>query len=720
LYSDYLLLETGLPAYRVGLFPIGILQGPVLKGCGFIMIYSDLLLSEKGLAHSEMPQLPYIIYGGDYNPEQWSPETWLEDARLMQEAGVNLVSLAIFSWAFLEPQPGQYEFGWLDTVMDLLDQHGIKVNLATATASPPPWLAKFYPESLPVTREGVILWPGGRQQYCPSSPVYREAAARLVRRIAERYRHHPALAMWHINNEYGCHVAECYCDQSALAFRDWLKQRYKTIDGLNNAWGTAFWSQRYFNWDEINPPRAAPTYSNPTQQLDFKRFSSDALLECFELERQILKEITPDIPVTTNFLPFLKPVDCWKWARREDVIALDSYPDPSDKHSIIEAAMSYDLVRSVGEGKPWVIMEQVTSQVNWRSQNTLKRPGQMRLLSYQAVARGANGLMFFQWRASRAGAEKYHGAMLPHIGTTNSRVWQEVTTLGAELSRLERLILTHTKAQVGILFDWESWWALELDSKPSSDLKMVEQLKTYYEALFKHNVTVDFVLPNADLTPYRLVLAPNLYLVRESDAENLGRYVENGGRLVMSFFSGIVNENDHIYLGGYGEPFRKMLGLQVQEFDPYKPGQTNRLRVSETQVYNCDLWSDIIRLEGAEALALYECDFYKGQPALTRYKFGQGASYYLGTRPERACMDWLLEKVCREAGITPALDVPAGVEVVSRQHNGTSFQFLLNHNQASVEIKLGEPALDILSEVTHTQSLTLEGYGVAILTTTGK
>ncbi|MBN9391860.1 MAG: beta-galactosidase [Chloroflexi bacterium] len=688
------------------------------------MIYPDLNVSEKPQSETKRPFLPDIIYGGDYNPEQWSPETWEEDARLMQEAGVNMVSLAIFSWALLEPKPGQYDFGWLDTILDLLNKHGIKVNLATATASPPPWLAKLHPESLPVTKEGVIWWPGGRQQYCPSSPAYRDGAANLVRLIAERYQNHPALAMWHINNEYGCHVAECFCDQSARSFREWLKRRYGSIEALNGAWATAFWSQHYSEWDEINPPRSAPTYANPTQQLDFKRFSSDALLECFLMERQILKEITPDVPVTTNFLGFLKPVNYWQWSKNEDVIALDSYPDPTDEHSIMEAAMTYDLNRSMAAGKPWVIMEQVTSQVNWRPQNVLKRPGQMRLLSYQAVGRGANGIMFFQWRQSRAGAEKYHGAMVPHIGTTNSRVWREVTALGAELNSLSKIKDSSHKNEVAIVFDWESWWALELDSKPSADIKMMDQLKSYYETLFKQNVNIDFVRPDSDLTPYKVVLLPNLYMVSEENARNIESYVAGGGHVVMSFFSGIVNENEHIYLGGYGAPFRKMLGLQVQEFDPYRPGQTNRLCLdqdtdnpeAEGWLFDCNLWSDLIHLEGAETLARYEQDFYKTQPALTRHHFGKGVAYYLGTHAEPAFMDWLLAKVTREAGVTPAPNVPGGVEVTTRRNEDAAYRFFLNHNSHSIEIKLDTPARDVLTNTLYIESFILEGYGVAILT----
>jgi beta-galactosidase len=345
-------------------------------------------------------KVPHVIYGGDYNPEQWAEEVWDEDVRLMREAGVNLVSLGIFSWAKLEPRPGEYDFGWLDRIIGLLYENGVMVNFATATASPPPWLAKLHPESLPVTQNGVVLHPGARQHYCTSSAAYKERAAELVRRTTNRYKDHPALAMWHVNNEYGCHVAECYCDASAQHFREWLRARYGDLDILNEAWGTAFWSQRYGEWGEILPPRSAPTFANPTQQLDFRRFSSDALLELHEMEKEILREATPDVPITTNFMGFFKPVDYWKWAAREDLVADDSYPDPSDPEAHVGAAMSRDLMRSLGGGAPWVLMEQTTVRVNWRNRNVPKRPNEMRLWSYGAVARGAEGIMFFQWRQS--------------------------------------------------------------------------------------------------------------------------------------------------------------------------------------------------------------------------------------------------------------------------------------------------------------------------------
>ena len=656
----------------------------------------------------------HMAYGGDYNPEQWPEQIWQEDVRLMREAGVNLVSLGIFAWAKLEPQPGQYDFAWLDRIIDLLHANGIQIDLATATASPPPWLAKLHPESLPVTAAGVTLWPGGRQQYCPSSPAYRQAAQALARRLAERYGQHPALALWHIGNEYACHVPECFCDESARDFRRWLQARYGALDTLNAAWGTAFWSQQYGDWDEINPPRAAPTFQNPTQQLDWRRFCSDALLACFELERAILREITPSVPITTNFMHAFKPLNYWQWAAREDFVSLDMYPDPAEPDAQIAAALSYDMMRSLGAGRPWLLMEQATSQVNWRPHNLAKRPGQMRLWSHQAIARGSAGAMFFQWRASKAGSEKFHSAMVPHAGT-QSRIWREVVALGQELRLLDAVLPARVQASVAIVFDWESWWALELDSKPSTDLRLIDQVRAYYDPLFQRNITVDFVPPGADLAGYQMVLVPNLYLVRDEAAQALERYVAEGGTLVMSFFSGIVDQHEHVRLGGYPAPFRALLGLRVEEFAPYAPGQWNELAADDGARFGCYLWSDLIDLEGATVLAEHADGCLAGRPALTRHAFGRGAAYYAGTRPLAEGMAWLLERACREAGVGPAANVPAGVEAIARRSDEAEILYLLNHTQAPTEIALDAPAHDLISDRVASGMLALEPQGVAIL-----
>jgi beta-galactosidase len=661
-------------------------------------------------------QDPRIWYGGDYNPEQWPEDVWQEDVRLMQAAGVNLVSVGIFSWAYLEPRQGHYEFGWLDKVLDLLHEHGVQACLATATASPPPWLARRHPESLPVTADGVTLWPGGRQAYCPHAKAYREAAAALVTHLAERYRHHPALALWHINNEYGCHVNECFCDHSAAAFRAWLQRRYGTLDALNAAWGTAFWSQRYDDWEEINPPRRAPTFANPTQQLDWRRFSSDSILDLYKMEREILQRITPSVPMTTNFMGFFKPLDYRAWAPHQDIISQDSYPDPADPWAAGVSAAQYDIIRSLGDGQPWMLMEQVSSQVNWRPRNVLKQPGQMRLWSLQAVARGARAIMFFQWRAAKAGAEKFHGALVPHVGVENSRVWREVSALGNELKEFGVVAQGRVEARVGILMDWQSWWALEQDSKPSTDVKFLAQVQSFYAPLFAQNIAVDFVFPDSDLGAYQVLLAPNLYLVSDDTAAKLDRYVANGGTLIMSFFSGIVDENEHIRLGGYPAPFRKFLGLRVEEFAPMAEGQVESVRFAGGSEVPCDLWADVIDLEGAEAVATFTGNFYAGRPAVTEHRYGHGRALYIGTRLAPEVMGALLGRICGEAGVHAPLAAPQGVEVVARLGgDGRRYLFVLNHRPEPLTFTLPQPMADLLGGGPAQTGLTLGAFGAAVL-----
>jgi beta-galactosidase len=627
----------------------------------------------------------------------------------MREAGVNLATVGVFSWGLLEPEPGRYEFGWLDRLLDLLAENGIFADLATATASPPPWLARLHPESLPVTRDGVTLSPGARQHYCPSSGAYREAAAAVVERLAERYADHDALAIWHVNNEYGCHVAACYCDRSAEHFRQWLRERHGSLDALNEAWGTAFWSQHYGEWEEILPPRPAPTWSNPSQELDWHRFCSDALLELFELERSILERVSPGVPITTNFMRFFKPCNYWKWGERVAFASDDLYPDPADPAGARERAAAGDLMRSLKAGAPWLLMEQAANAVNWRQRNVPKRPGQMRLGSYQSLARGADGIMFFQWRASKAGAEKFHSGMVPHAGTA-TRTWREVVQLGAELSRLDEVVGTCVSADVALLFDWESWWALEQPSKPSHDLLLLDQVALWYRPLWERNLAVDFVHPEAQLSRYRLVIAPNLYLVSDAAVDNVERFVESGGTFVLSFFSGIADERDHVRLGGYPAPFRRLLGAVVPEFWPLAEGETRQVTLDGRR-YSCDLWSDWIELEGAEAVGVYDDGRLSGRPAVTR----NGSAWYVGTRLDAAAMDALVGQLAQESDVVAPLVAPPGVEVVQREGKGRSFLFLLNHAEQEASVEVGSAYRNVLTDEKCTGPLRLESFGVAVL-----
>jgi beta-galactosidase len=634
----------------------------------------------------------------------------------MQEAGVNLVSLGIFSWSRLQPTAETWDFEWLDRVMDLLHGGGVRVDLATATASPPPWLSHAHPEMLPELADGTRLWHGARQHYCPSSQVYRGAAAQLVERLAARYAEHPALVMWHIGNEYGCHVPACYCDVSAAAFRRWLEARYGSVAELNRAWGTDFWSQRYSSWDEVLPPRRTPTWPNPSQQLDFQRFSCDELLACYEVEHAILERVTPDVPVTTNFMGFFKPLDYWKWAAREDVVSHDSYPDPSDPSSPMRAAMAGDLMRSLGGGKPWILMEQTTSRVNWREVNVPKPAGLMRLLSYQAVARGADGVMFFQWRQSRAGAEKFHSAMVPHGATDRSPVWAEVKQLGQELRGLDAVGDTTVGSEVAILIDWESWWALELPSKPSNRVQQLPMLEAFYRPLYEANIGVDFAHPGADLSRYRLVIAPCLYLVSDDAAANLEHFVRSGGTLVMGFFSGIVDPEDHIRLGGYPQPFRELLGLEVVDWAPLAAGSSVDVRFADGTLSRGDVWSELIEVGGADVLATFASSELAGKPAVTSNAFGDGSAVYVGTQLDVGATRRLLREACSRAHVQPHAEAPDGVEAVRRIGAGRSLLFLLNHRDVPVDVPVGAAGTDLIGAVeVHPGLMRMEARGVAVI-----
>jgi beta-galactosidase len=658
----------------------------------------------------------HIVYGGDYNPEQWPPAVWDEDVLLMRSANVRLVSLGIWSWAALEPSRGQYTFGWLDDIMGRLAAGGIDVNLGTSVASPPPWLVHEHPEILPVTETGLRMASGSRQHYCPSSPVLRAAASSIVERIAARYADHPALKMWHVNNEYAAESPECYCDTSAAAFRVWLQSRYGSLDALNEAWTTSFWSGHLSSWDQVGPPRVAPYIRNPTQQLDYRAFCSDEWLSFYEMERAILARVTPSVPAATNFAnAFHRPLDMWRWAPTQDVIAVDSYPPPLDPDAPLDAAMGYDLVRGLGAGRPWLLMEQIASQVSNAQTNPAKRPGQMRLWSYQAVARGADGVMFFQWRQSRGGAEKFTGSMLNHGGPVG-RVWNEVVALGSELSMLDEIVGSRVPdGDIGVVLDWRSWWALELPARPSTQVRLVDQLRSFYRPVYRRNLPVRFVSTDASLEGLRLLLVPNLYSISQAYARRIEDFVRAGGVVVVGFFSGIVDELDRAHGGGHPAPLRSLLGLRVEEWDPLPTGTTKRLRGPDGQLDRATVWAEVVRLEGATALWRFDEDYYAGEPAITRHDFGAGAAYYVAARPSENVMDDLLGGICSQLELRAVVQTPDGVEVVRRQRgDGTNYVFLLNHTGRPVEIAVGSGLEAMLGSMADGR-VDLPRQGVSIL-----
>ncbi|MFI5965410.1 beta-galactosidase [Streptomyces asoensis] len=640
--------------------------------------------------------LPGIVYGGDYNPEQWPQEVWAEDMRLMAEAGVTMVSVNIFSWALLEPAEGTYDFTHLDRVLDLLHAHGIAADLATPTAAPPAWFFRAHPEALPVDRDGRVLSYGSRQTFCPSSPAYREAALRIARALGQRYADHPAVAMWHVHNEYGCHNAECFCDTSAAAFRDWLRDRYGDDPAaLNEAWGTAFWSQWYYDWDEVLPPRATGAVPNPAHRLDWRRFCSDALLSLCRAERQALAEAAPSVPATTNFMVMYNfdALDYWRWAPELDVVSNDHYLRSTDPESEIDIAMSGDLVRSLAGGRPWLLMEHSTGAVNWQPVNRTKTAGELRRNALAHVARGADGIAYFQWRAAKAGAEQWHSAMLPHAGT-DSAVWRDVVALGADLRALAEVQGSTGTAETAVVWDWDAKWALELPSQPSELLRHLELVRSWYEPLWRAGVAVDFVRPDADLSAYRLVLAPSLYLVDDAGAANLTSFARRGGTLAVGFHSGAVDENCQVRLGGYPGAFREVLGVRTDELFPLLPGESVGLDTGGTG----SLWSERVRPAGAKVVSSFADGPLKGVPAVTRHGCGEGTAWYLATLPDPDTLARLLDRVRAEAGVRPVLeDVPPGVEAVRRRGPAADFLFLIDHTGRGATVPVPAGSTELLT-----------------------
>jgi len=640
---------------------------------------------------------PRIQYGGDYNPEQWPREVWPEDIRLMRAAGVTTATVAVFAWAKLEPAPGEYDFAWLDDVMDQLHEAGIRVILATATASPPAWLARLHPESLPVTFEGVRLAFGSRQQFSPSSGAYRKHALALVEHIAARYSVHPALEAWHVGNEFGNHVARSYDPESEAAFRDWLRRRYGTIDELNRAWGTAFWSQTYATFDEVGVPSAAPMIRNPTQVLDFDRFSSDALLSLYLAEAEVLRLHAPSVPVTTNFMGFFKDVDYWSWAPYVDVVSDDLYPDPADAGSHVRSAATRDLMRSLGGGRPWLLMEQATSAVNWRQPNVPLADGRHRLNSLQAVARGADGVLHFQWRQSAAGAEKFHSAMLPHAGE-DTRVHRAVRALGAELGELGDLVGARVEARVAVCFDWDSWRAVEQDGTPAR-VDYVEDVLRFYEGFLRRGVAVDFIHPEADSARYDIVVAPVAHVLSDAAVRALSAVPARGGTLVVTYLSGVVDPDLQVRLGGYvgGDgPLRNALGVRVEEFAP-APLHEPSFSVSGAVSGEADFWQELLQVADAEVVSRFVGGFADGAPAVTRKAVG-GQAWYVATRPSVGLMDSLVGRWLADAAVPAAFDEPTGAaETVVR---GTR-RFVANHSRTTTELHVGG------------RPVVLPGYGAA-------
>lgn len=665
---------------------------------------------------------PPLLFGGDYNPEQWPEETWEEDMRRLKAANINSLTINVFSWALLQPTEYTYDFSWLDRLITLAKRYEMKLVLATATAALPAWLVRKYPDVSRTNSDGVEALHGKRANACPNSPHYQHFAIELVERLAKRYANESAVICWHVGNEF---TGQCYCPRCIAAFRSWLQKHYQTLDAVNQAWNSAFWGHTYHQWEEIQPPtHRSDVIQAPGDKpvlegaaLDYRRFQSESICNNYKQERDCIRKYDVDTPITTNLMGTQKDLDYFQWAKSLDIVSWDSYPTTTTPPS--QTAMEHDLMRGLKHA-PFMLMEQAVSQQNWQDYCKLKRPHEMRMLSYQAIAHGARTIQYFQMKQSRGGIEKYHSAVISHVDAGNStptRSYREVQALGKELESLpEELFTSQQSSSIAILFDWPSYWAMEYATGPRLDSDYVDQVRTYYKAFYDAGLNVEMISRDDDLTPYRIVITPVLNCMSEALATRITEFVAKGGTLLATYLSGISDEHAQIYLGGYPGALRKVLGMYSEEFEALKPAEHTTLRFSNGTTAQSGYLCDVIHLNTATAVASFDDSerFYDGSPAITRNQYQNGNAFYVGTQPDADGLRLLLKQVLDAAG----MNLPAhtqNVEISTRKSSSHRYTFVINTANEATTASLPVSGYDLLSQKSISDTLQLAPFGVAII-----
>ncbi|MFC6334015.1 beta-galactosidase [Paenibacillus septentrionalis] len=675
-----------------------------------------------------------LLHGADYNPEQWlhDPEILARDIEYMKATNSNVMSVGIFSWAKLEPQEGVFDFEWMDKVIDSLHKNGISIFLATPSGARPIWLAKKYPEVLRVAPNRQRNLFGARHNHCYTSPVYREKIGILNAKLADRYGNHPAVKLWHISNEYG---GECHCDLCQEAFRGWLKDKYGTIEELNMQWWTTFWSHTYSDFSEIESPAPHGENAIHGMNLDWKRFVSDQTQDFMRHEIASVKPYTPDLPVTANFMYYFNGLNYFKFKNDVDIISWDNYPvwHKSDDLSIgLDTAMMHDLMRSIKK-QPFLLMESTPSSTNWQSVSKLKKPGMHLLSSMQAIAHGSNSVQYFQWRKSRGSSEKLHGAVVSHNDRSDTRVFKEVAQLGELLAQLPQIAATNARAEVAIVYDWENKWAVEDSQGPrNKDMGYIEEVQAHYRAFAKKGISVDFVDMECDVDGYKVLVAPMLYMLRAGFEQKMRKFVEAGGTLITTYWTGVINENDLMFMGDTPHALTDVLGLVSEEIDGLYDHERNYGVVQQSLAagalsgnYSCSMLCDLVHLDGAEAIMTYRDDFYAGRAVLTRHAFGQGEAYHIGSHFEDGFYDDFYSELAHKLELEAALPVqlPTPVYAVARENESTKYIFVHNFSNEAAPIPMLGEAYSLVArtrpELTKEQ-WTLAPYEVLILATPKK
>jgi len=663
---------------------------------------------------SPLTHLPHFLHGGDYSPEQWEPEDWKNDIALLKQAGGNVLTVGVFAWVRLEPADGKYDFGWLDAFMDLAEREGIFISLSSPSASPPLWMGHRHPETLRVAEDGQRYAPGMRVNLCHTSPVLRARTAAINRELARRYGRRKHVVWWHISNEYCFH---CFCDLCQTAFREWLRRRYGSLDVLNRKWNTAFWGHTYTNWREIIAPGGKREISCEALWVNWKRFYSEQVVDFMREEISAVRSTGSTLPVTTNFMAAHEPLDYWRFAPTLDFISLDSYPSyhhrADNAKTASDISFHFDMMRAFKGGQPWVLMESSPSSANWMPVMKLKRPGVHRQECLQAVAHGAEAVLYFQIKKSRGGREKLHGAVIDHTAGADSRVYHDVAEAGNLLEQLRPVLGTTTRAKVAVIYDWDNRWAIDACCGPRREKKdYLETCQAHYRAFWQQGIAADVVNSETDFSRYRVVVAPMLYMVRPGVAEALEQFAEAGGCVVATYWSGLVDEDDLVFAGGQPGPLRRLLGVRVEEIDVLYDGEENTLVTGDGR-YSAHTLCELAHAETAEVLGRYAEDFYAGWPALTRNSHGRGEAFYIATRTGddflRDFYTMLAKRLKLERAL--AVDLPEGV---TARRRGDAI-FLMNFNPGAREISsIPETLRDFLDDTPATAPLALPPYGTRI------
>lgn len=666
------------------------------------------------------PQIKGLVHGGDYNPDQWldRPDILAEDIRLMKKAGINSATLGVFSWSAYEPVEGEFHYEWMEEIIDNLYQNGIYTVLSTPSGARPAWLDEAYPEAMRVNELGLRNHHGVRHNHCMSSPKFREKVGIIDRKLAERFGSHPGVIMYHISNELG---GECYCPLCVKRFQEYLADKYDhDIEKLNHAWWTSFWSHHYNSFEQIEPPFRNGETSVMGLNLEWKRFTTWNMNDFMKQEINTLRGVTPDVPVTTNFMRLFEGLDYRKMAPELDAISWDNYPFfhndwETFADTMADTAFQHTVMRGLKRGTPFMMMESAPGLVNWHPVNKLKRPGVHKLACLQAVACGSDTVQYFQWRKGRGSYEQYHGAVVDHIGTDDTRVFREVAEVGEAMRKLAPVAGTLVKAKAALLFDWDNRFAIK-------DVKaLADETKNYddtcigiWKQFMKLGVEMDIVGSDEDLSQYDLVAAPMLYMLQPGTAENLKRFVERGGQLLATYFTGYVDTEQLCYLGGFpGDGLSELFGIVSEEIDTYYPSDRNHIRFEDGKVWEVTDYAEILRVKDAQVLAKYAEDFYADTAALTCKEYGKGKAYYMAARVKPEEMIPLFEQMLGDAGI-PVRKLPDGVECHVRTGEEGSYAFYLNGNAEPVDVT-GVEGVDMLTDAKIQGTLTLPGYGVAVI-----